>query len=71
MKMNAQLVRRARLAIVQARELLGVAEQTFDLEARFVIPVDRLGGQRDIRAEEQGLPAGGQVEHHHHVEITL
>jgi hypothetical protein len=69
--MKAQLVSGARLAIAQARELFGIAEQKFDLEARFVIPVDRLGGQRDIRAEEQGLPASGQVAHHHQVEIAL
>ncbi len=71
MQMTAPRVSRARLAIVQARKLCGVAEQTFDLEARFVIPVDRLGGQRDIRAEEQGIPAGGQVAHHHQVAMTL
>ena len=70
-KMKAQLAGRTRLTIAEACELFGIAEQKFDLETRFVIPVDRLGGQRDIRAEEQGIPAGGQVAHNYHVEMTL
>ena len=43
MKMKAQLACRARLTIAEARELFGIAEQKCDLEARFVIPGDRLG----------------------------
>lgn len=42
-KMKAQLACRARLTIAQTCERCGVAEQQFDLEAGFVITVDRLG----------------------------
>jgi hypothetical protein len=43
MKMNAPLACRARLTIAQTCALCGVAEQQFDLEARVVLTVDRLG----------------------------
>ncbi len=71
MKIPAQLAGRTRLTIAEAGELFGVAEQTFDLETRFVIPVDRLGGQRNICAEEQCMASSGQVTHHHQVKIVL
>jgi hypothetical protein len=43
MNMPSSLAGRARLTSAQARELVGIAEQTGDLATRFVITVDRLG----------------------------
>jgi hypothetical protein len=41
--MKAQLLSRPRLTIAEPCELFRVAEQHFDLETCFVIPVDRVG----------------------------
>ena len=41
-EMKAQLASRACLTIAKAGELFRVAAQKFDLEARFVIAIDRL-----------------------------
>ena len=69
--MQAPLAGRTRLTIAEACELFGIADTDMRLETRFVIPVERLGGQRDSRAEAPCIPASGQVTHHHHVEVAL
>jgi hypothetical protein len=61
--MQSPLACRARLTIAQACELFSVTEKKCELEARFDIPVDRLGRQGAIRAEEQCISSSGPVAH--------
>lgn len=70
-EMKAQLACRAGLTIAQACELFGVAEQKFDLKARFVITIAGLSRQRHVRAKEQGIAPSRPVAHQHQAQITL
>src|SRR5215813_5840881 len=62
---------RASLTIGQAGKLFAVAKQKLDLEARFVIPVERQRIQVDIRAKEHRIPVVLGVHHDHHQKVTF
>src|ERR671926_72667 len=61
---------RAGLTIGQARKLFAVAKQKLDLEARFVVAVERQRIQVDIRAKEHRIPVVVGVHHTHHQKVT-
>ncbi len=62
---------RARLAIAQAGKLFGVAKEKLDLKPRFVIVVEPLGLQVDIRAEEYRIAVAVGVDDDYHMEIPF
>jgi len=55
----------AGLAMGEPGELLAVAEEKFNREAGFVIPVERDGVQVQIGAKEEGEPLGPRVNDDH------
>lgn len=58
------------MAIGQARKLLGVSTQKRNLEARFVLAIERERVQIDIRAQEYGTPVALGVDDEPHMEIA-
>ena len=62
---------RARLAIAQAGKWFGVAKEKLDLKPRFVIVVEPLGLQVDIRAEEYSIAVAVGVDDDYHLEIPF
>src|SRR6476659_3183631 len=70
-EMKVQLPCGACLTIAQPGELFRVAEQKFDLEARFVIAIDRCSRQRDISAKQQRSPPCRPVAHYDQRHVAL
>ena len=69
-EVNMQLRLRARLTGVQRRKLLGVPEEKFDLETRFVPAIKRLRIQVGVGAEQDRSPLGAGIHHKHDSQIT-
>ena len=67
--MKGHRIGSAGLAMGEPGELLAVAEEKFNLEAGFVIPVERDGVQVQIGAKKKGEPLGPPVNDDHDADV--
>jgi len=67
--MKGHRIGSAGLAMGEPGELLAVAEEKFNLEAGFVIPVERDGVQVQIGAKKEGDPVGPPVNDDHDSDV--